>query len=216
MSNEPERVIILGSGGHGRVAIDIIDGDNRYIIVGVSDASGPQKASSGNRFGVLGDDSILPHIYQSGVQHAFVAIGDNRLRQVLSETVLKMGFTLVSPISNGAHVSRSATIGQGTIVMPGAIINAGAAVGNGVIINTGATIDHDCILSDYCHVAPGVNLAGTVTLGVGSFLGVGTKVIDGISIGEWVVAGAGSVVVRDVPGYCQIIGVPARVTKKLK
>ena len=215
MSIKPERVIILGSGGHGRVVIDILEGDKHYIIAGVTDANGPQNATLVNRYGVLGDDSILPDVYQSGVRHAFVAIGDNRLRRILTESVLGMGFTLVNAISNSAHISRLVTIGKGTVVMPGAIINTGAVIGNGVIINTGATIDHDCILSDYSHVAPGVNLAGSITIGAGTFLGVGSKVIDGISIGEWVVAGAGSVVVRDVPSHCQIIGVPARVTKKL-
>jgi len=48
-------------------------------------------------------------------------------------------------------------------------------------------------------------------VGEGAFLGVGTKVIPGKLIGDWSVAGAGSVIVRDIPEKVQVMGVPARI-----
>jgi serine O-acetyltransferase len=43
----------------------------------------------------------------------------------------------------------------------------------------------------------------------------GAKVIGGITIGDNVLIGANSVVVKDVPSNCVVAGVPARIIKRL-
>ena len=59
-------------------------------------------------------------------------------------------------------------------------------------------------------IAPQCALAGKVSVGQGSFLGIGCKVIPEINIGSLCVAGAGSVIVRDIPSNTQLCGVPAK------
>jgi UDP-perosamine 4-acetyltransferase len=206
-----DRVVILGASGHAKVIIDILQDAGGLEIVGCT--SGDPGAAPLLGIPVLGDDSVLPGLYASGVRKAFVAVGSNRLRQKLIRHVSALGFEPVQAVSPKAVVSRRAALGAGVAVMPGAVINVCSRLGDGVIVNTGATVDHDCVLEPYVHIAPGTNLAGCVHLGEGAFLGTGARVIPQISIGPWSVVGAGAVVIRDIPGFATAVGVPAAVIR---
>jgi len=48
----------------------------------------------------------------------------------------------------------------------------------------------------------------------GAFLGIGVFVIPKVKIGSWSMAGAGSVLIRDVDAHTTVVGVPAKLVKK--
>ncbi len=48
------------------------------------------------------------------------------------------------------------------------------------------------------------------------WIGAGAVILPGVSIGSHVVVAAGAVVTSDVPDYCVVGGVPARILKNLK
>ena len=54
-----------------------------------------------------------------------------------------------------------------------------------------------------------------ITVGNDVWFGGGVKVLPGVTIGDNVVIGAGSVVSRDIPSNSMAVGVPARVVKTL-
>ena len=54
------------------------------------------------------------------------------------------------------------------------------------------------------------------TIGKGAWIGDGAIILAGITIGEFAVIGAGSVVTHDVEPYCIYAGNPARLIRKLK
>ena len=200
-------VVVLGSSGHAKVIIEILEEDGGIVVHGCTSPDptiGPEFACP-----LLGTDEILPELLRSGIKHAFVAIGDNRIRFRLMRAVAELGFGLVRAVSRHAVVSTRARVGEGAAIMPGAIVNVDSEIGDGAIVNTGATVDHDCRIGECAHVAPGVNLAGNVRVGAGAFLGIGCCVIPGVSIGDWAVVGAGAAVVRDVPAGVTALGVPA-------
>ena len=208
MNSEP--VVIIGSGGHAKVVIELIRAEGRYQVKGCTGLG-----ESGFVLGdvpILGTDSVLPAMLANGAKKAFVAIGDNHLRLRLLAQVLEMGFELINAVSPNAVVSPSATLGRGIAIMAGAIINASAEIGDGAIINTNAGVDHDCRIGRGAHIGPGSTLAGNVEIGCESFLGARTCVIPGVRIGSRAIVGAGSVVVRDVPDDVTAMGVPARIS----
>src|SRR4030066_1795075 len=207
------KVVIVGSGGHAKVIMDILSSSKDYELVGCTSADLTLREVMG--IPVLGDDSILPQLFAEGIKYAFVAIGDNRKREEFSNYVTRAGFELINAISLYSYISYTVKLGKGIAIMPGAVINACAVIQNNAIINTGATIDHDCLIGAGCHIAPGCHIAGNVRIGQGSFFGVGCKVIPKITIGEWSIIGAGAVVVNDLPGYSLALGAPAKVVKKL-
>jgi UDP-perosamine 4-acetyltransferase len=200
-------VVVLGAGGHAKVVIEILEGIPGLSVHGCTSAEPGALPVLG--YPVLGADDILPGLFNSGVRHAFVAVGDNRARLRAMREVTSLGFTLVQAVSPRAIVSARIRIGLGVAIMPGAVVNPDSELGDGAIVNTGATVDHDCRVGECAHIAPGVNLAGNVTIGTGAFVGIGSRVIPGRSIGEWAVVGAGTVVIRDVPPGVTVAGVPA-------
>jgi UDP-perosamine 4-acetyltransferase len=209
-----EAVVIVGSGGHSKVVIELVRAEGKYQILGCTGL-----AEGGFVLGdvpILGKDAVLPAVLAQGVKSAFVAIGDNRLRVRLLTQVSEMGFELINAVSPNAVVSPSATLGRGIAIMAGAVINASTQIGDGAIINTNAGVDHDCCIGNGVHIGPGSALAGNVEVGRESFLGIATCVLPGVRIGSRAVIAAGSVVIRDIPDDVTAMGVPARIVSDVK
>jgi acetyltransferase-like isoleucine patch superfamily enzyme len=55
-----------------------------------------------------------------------------------------------------------------------------------------------------------------VVIGDDVWVGANAVILPGVKIGKHVVVAAGAVVTKDVPDYCVVAGVPARVVKKLE
>lgn len=102
-------------------------------------------------------------------------------------------------------------------------IHPGATIGKGVFIDhgTGVVIGETAILGDEVVIYQGVTLGGTgketgkrhPTLGNNVLVGAGAKILGNINIGDRVRIGAGSVVLRDVPSDCTVVGIPGRVIR---
>lgn len=211
MTAERTPVVILGAGGHAKVIVDLLQDNGEFLIAGFINPAGEGLLGLPS----LGSDADLPKVLAGGVRHAFVAVGNNRLRAELMRHLTQLGFFLVNALSRRAIISARVALGAGIAIMPGAVINVDTVIDDGAIINTGATVDHDGRIGSCAHVAPGTHLAGKVSVGEGAFLGVGCSVIPECSIGAWSTVGAGSVVIRDIPAHVVAVGVPARILKRL-
>ncbi len=105
--------------------------------------------------------------------------------------------------------------------LTGIEIHPGAQIGKGVFIDhgMGVVIGETAIVGNYSLIYQGVTLGGTgketgkrhPTLGENVVVGGGAKVLGNIQIGNNVRIGAGSVVLRDVPSNCTVVGIPGRV-----
>jgi serine O-acetyltransferase len=88
----------------------------------------------------------------------------------------------------------------------------------------GVVIGETAIVGDYAVIYQGATLGGTgkeigkrhPTLGEKVVLGAGAKVLGNIQIGNNVRIGAGSVVLRDVPSDCTVVGIPGRIISRKK
>jgi heptaprenylglycerol acetyltransferase len=54
------------------------------------------------------------------------------------------------------------------------------------------------------------------TIGRGAYLGLRSTILAGVTVGEFAIVGAGSVVTADVPPYTMVAGVPARVVREFE
>ena len=111
-------------------------------------------------------------------------------------------------------ISSTNLIEEGSIICSGNILTVNIKVGKHVIINLDCTIGHDAIIEDYTTVLPSVNLSGNTKTKKYTTLGTGTKVIQGVTIGENVMIGAGTIVIKDVESNVTAVGNPARIIKK--
>jgi len=204
------KIVLYGAGGHGRVVADILAMRSGFEVVGFLDDDGARRGKAVGSLTVLGGMEQVETMRAGGVTGAIVTIGANAARMSKASEMEAAGLQLCIAIHPAAVVARDAVIGAGTVLMAGAVVNTGARIGRNVIVNTGATIDHDCNLGDGVHVSPGANLAGNVDVGTTAQLGIGCCVIPGIRIGAGCTAGAGAVVVRDIPDGETWAGNPAR------
>lgn len=201
-------IIVVGAGGHAKVCIELLHAMGESIAFCVGGEGGPDHCLD---IQVRHGDEHLASLRSEGFTRAFVALGDNRLREKLGAKCLELGYQLINAISPQAVISPSARLGAGVAVMAGAVINAEARIADLAIINTGATVDHDSQIGRATHIAPQCALAGNVIIGDQVFLGIGTKVIPNIIIGNRSTVGAGAVVVRHTPENSLAMGIPAKI-----
>ena len=209
------RVLIVGSSGHARVIVDIIERAGLHEIVGLLDDS-KSKGAIEIGYPILGGVGDLPDLVRlHNPQGYFIAVGDNWNRGLIAARVESLApeLSAVTAIHPGAEIARSAAVREGTAVMAGAIINSGASVGRFCIVNTRASLDHDCRLEDFSSVGPGATLAGNARVGAYSAVCLQACAAEKTSIGSHTVVGAGSVVLDDLPDEVLAYGTPARVIR---
>lgn len=214
--NARRSLVIWGTSGHARIVADIVRLENQYSIVGFLD----DNRSAGEAVGfydapVLGGRDVLPSLVQQGVGAVLVAIGSPQARLQLAELAASHGLRLATAIHPRAVIAADADLGPGSVVVAGAVVNPGARLGLATIVNTLASVDHGCTLGDGATVCPGARLGGDVTAERCVWVGIGATVRERIHLGEHSVVGAGAVVVDDVPPYTLVLGVPARVVRRL-
>jgi len=181
-----EKIVLLGSGGHAKSVVDAIEAQGRYEIVGFTDGEA-QKGFAYRSYQVLGADSCLKTLFESGVHHAFVCVGylgKGDVRNRLYAQLKEIGFSLPVVVDPSAVVAEDALLGEGCFVGKRAVVNSAAQIGKMAIINTGAIIEHDCVVGDFTHVAVGAVLCGCVTLGAESMIGANATVIQGVQLPE--------------------------------
>ena len=196
-------LVIIGAGGHGKVAADIALKIGYENIV-FFDNNDSIKECVG--FPVLGK-SDMTEKYK--LWDFFVAIGNAVRRKEISEILEKKECRIVSLIHPNAVISRRVKIGKGTAVMAGAVINTDAVIGDGCIINTASSVDHDCVIGDFAHISVGAHLAGAVHVGQKTWIGAGATVSNNIRICGECIVGAGAVVVKNIDEKGTYIGVPS-------
>ena len=210
-----QSLVIIGSSGHAKVVIDIIEKQGIYNIVGLLG----EKKNIGTDcmdYKVIGtEEDIQDILHQHPSCKVFVAIGDNFIRQKVSEKIISIAPTVEFAIAihPSAQIGRNVQIGKGVAVMAGAVINSGTTIADGCIINTRASIDHDCLIGEYSAILPGATIGGNVTIGSSSILCIGAVVKQGIFIGNNTVVGACALVLENLGDNVLAYGSPAKVVK---
>jgi len=108
--------------------------------------------------------------------------------------------------------------------LTGIDIHPGATLGDRVIIDhgMGVVIGETAIIEDDVLIYHGVTLGGTSlerkkrhpTIRRYCVLGSGAKILGNVEIGEGTRIGSNSVVVKDVPARCTVVGIPARIVAR--
>lgn len=209
-------LVIIGASGFGREVAWLVERINKveptWNLIGFVDDNAEIQNTVINGYRVLGtsDDVIkYPDTYY------ICAVGASRTRERIINRVkqinpnIKFG-TVIDP---SVEVSDLVTIGEGTIICANTIITVNISIGSHVIINLDCTVGHDAILNDFVTLYPSVNVSGMTNIGYCSELGTGMQIIQGKTVGEYSIVGAGAVVVKDIPSRCTAVGSPAKPIK---
>ena len=125
-------------------------------------------------------------------------------------------FTHVMP---GARIGRSCILGQNVYVDRDVVIGDGCKVQNNVSVYKGVTLEADVFCGPSMVFTNVVNPRAfierkhefqPILVKRGATLGANSTVLCGVTIGEYALVGAGSVVTHDVPAHAVVYGVPGR------
>lgn len=132
-----------------------------------------------------------------------------------------------------SQIRENARIGKNCIIGKNVYVDFDVSIGNNVKIQNNVSVYHGVAIEDGVFIGPhvcftndkfprAINPDGTLKKGddwevsktlikKGASVGANSTIISGITIGEWALVGAGSVVTKDVPDYGLVCGSPARL-----
>ena len=127
-------------------------------------------------------------------------------------------------IMPGAKIGKKCSIGQNVNVGSRAIIGNGVKIQNNVSVYDDVIIEDDVFCGPSCVFTNVINPRAFVErkheykktiVKKGASIGANATIICGVTIGEYALIGAGSVVTRDIPAYALAYGNPACVRGKV-
>lgn len=131
------------------------------------------------------------------------------------------------------HIREHAVIGAGSIIGAGVYVGEGVHLGRNCKIQNNALLYEGLTLEDGVFVGPQVCFTndllpravnpdlslkaaadwelGKTRVRQGASVGAQSVVVTGVTVGQWALVGAGSVVTHDVPDHALVYGRPARI-----
>lgn len=213
-----ENIVIIGSSGHAKVVIDIVQKEGKFKIAGLLD----RFRDAGEKtlgYPVLGKEEDLPELIKAHtLKGTIIAIGDNFVRAKVAARIKEISPDLpfVSATHPKASIAMEVSIGEGTVVMAGCVINPCSSVGRFCILNTNSSLDHDSVLEDFASLAPGATTGGNCRISQYSAVSIGAVLVHGIHIGEHTIIGAGSLVTKPIESFVVAYGTPAKKIRDRK
>jgi UDP-2-acetamido-3-amino-2,3-dideoxy-glucuronate N-acetyltransferase len=124
-----------------------------------------------------------------------------------------------SHVQSGARIGRACVLGQNVNIANDVVLGDGVKIQNNVSVYTGTVIEDfvflgpSCVLTNVTNPRSEVNrhsLYERTLIRRGASIGANATVVCGVTVGRYAFVGAGAVVVRDVPDYALVLGVPGR------
>ena len=128
-------------------------------------------------------------------------------------------------IWNLAQVRENAVIGENCVLSKNVYVDFEVKIGSCVKLQNNVNVYHGVQLEDDVFVGPSATFTNDMfprafngdfkvvetLVKRGASIGANSTIVCGVTIGEYAMVGAGSVVTKDVGDYCLVVGNPARV-----
>ncbi|MGB3681257.1 MAG: hypothetical protein WA990_02100 [Rubrobacteraceae bacterium] len=179
MLDDEPRIVIVGAGGYGRLALDVLmSAGFEHWILGFYDDAHKALAERIRGFPVLGDIAMLKSMLSVETVQVIVAITDNQDRLRIANSIRGLGGQFTTAIHPMAYVSDKASLGDGSVIAAGAVVHPGAVLGS------------------HCYAGPQTVVDRDAEVGAGVWISAGAVVGSGAKIGARVVLGQNSCVGR--------------------
>lgn len=134
-------------------------------------------------------------------------------------------------IWQNCQILKGAQIGENCVIGHNCFVGSKAKLGNGVKLESNIDVWDLVTLEDYVFVGPSAVFTNDINprakypkskfpqygkwlptlVKEGATLGANSTILCDLTIGKWVMIGAGAVVTEDIPDYAIVAGVPAKI-----
>lgn len=208
-------IVIVGAGGFGREAHDVIEAINEaagaevWRFQGFIDDAVHHPELLASRGPILGGTDALATLPPT-VRYV-IGIGNGRVRRAIDAKATALGMEAAVLVHPAATMGRHGIeLAPGTIVCSHVSLTTGIQLGRHVHLNLNVTVGHDAVLEDYATVNPGATISGNVVIGTEAMIGTNAAIIQGMTVGARSVIGAAAGVVRPIPADVVAVGIPAK------
>ena len=132
-------------------------------------------------------------------------------------------------IWNQAQIRENAVIGENCIISKNVYIDESVKIGNNCKIQNNVNVYHGVTIEDDVFCGPSMTFTNDLfprafnndwkvtetRVKKGASIGANATIVCGVTIGEYAMVGAGSVVTKDVEAHTLVAGNPARVIRKI-
>lgn len=217
-----KKVIIIGGEGNGGVVAACIEDNRRryndleWEVAGFLNDYEIGKEING--YQVLGGTNDIGNFLKQDYffVYAIHMIGRNVKSEEVFERLNLPPERLATIVHKTAFISENAVLAPGVFVMANSYVGPKSRIGMCTLVMANSLIGHDTIVGPLCHFSVGSITSSYVTIGKASDVTLGARVLEKRRIGNYAVAGANSLVTRDIPDYEIHIGSPAKFFKKIK
>ena len=208
---KPHRLLIVGAGAMGRlaleIAMDVPEAERDWEIGGFLDDRPNVLDGYGRSFGILGDPATFDF---SDTDRVVCAIAAPRVRLEFCKRLASRGAKFVNLIHPTAIIGRYSKMGLGCIFAHYSLLDTDTSVDSHVIVYPRGIVGHDSTVGEGTLLAPQAVLCGGCTLGRGIFIGANATVNENTVIGDYASLASGSVATGHIPAHAVMMGVPAR------
>ena len=194
-----KKLLIFGTGTLGEIASYYFSNDSEYEVEGFIDRDDIAHDVKSYLGKPVYNWLQVKEGFCPNKAWIFVAIGykkTNQIRQERYEMVTSAGFSCASYISTKA-VNMASQIGANCFILENNVLQPFVKIGNNVTLWSGNHIGHHSTIEDHSFITSHVVISGKCKIGKNSFIGVNACLRDGITIGDYSVIGAGSIVMAD-------------------
>lgn len=124
-----------------------------------------------------------------------------------------------SHILNNTVIGKNCSIGQNVVIGPNVKVGDGCKIQNNISLYDGVIIEDDVFLGPSCVFTNVINPRAFIErkdefkstiVKKGASIGANATIVCGVTIGNYSIVGAGSVVTKDVEPYSVVVGNPAK------
>jgi sugar O-acyltransferase (sialic acid O-acetyltransferase NeuD family) len=206
-----EALVVLGTGAHAKVVIEVLEAAGQYDILGVcsGDPAAPETVCG---YENLGTFNILEKLRDQGVKFAAIGVGgwtDNSFREEVFNMAKAKGFELVRAIHPSAIIASNVVIGEGSMIGSGVTIMTEAIIGRNAIISSAALISHETIIADHVLISGAAKVGAQVHIDEGAVVAFSATVNSRVTVGSKALGASGAVAIKNVKPGTRVFGTPA-------
>lgn len=200
VTTKPRKILMMGGGTGADIAYDILDSEQREMIVGVADPKFNILEGRGVPLVTSFEESeLLSFIETESVDTLLISHNNMKNRVSFLSFARSNGLKLLNLKSPKAHISDSSDLGQGVFACDFSRIGPETFLGDNIFLSAYVNIEHHCVIGDNTTFGPGVFLSGSVFVGPNCVFGSAIAIEPGVMIGENSTIASGSILTRNIP-----------------